>query len=124
MISAEHIHSMFVNSLFREDEEVVDPVVAEGLTVRVGFHPGRLEETRESVIEIVEQLSEQFLSTGGGGWTFLQLPFDKEGNQWGEQVNAHELLLLTLALGISEYCAPRPFWSVLPGGLPYVCFRI
>lgn len=76
----------------------------------------KLEPYRDEIKEMLLQMNEGFAS----GWTFMQMPFDKDGNQWGEQSNAEQLVILGLALGYVRYTFPEGVWETLPGGVPYI----
>ncbi len=58
-----------------------------------------------------------------GGWTFLNLCNDKNGNQWGEHRNMEELVCLSIALNMGKYLMPKVLWGSLPGGMPYISFN-
>lgn len=114
------VRKIFIDSLFRENEDTKNYVEAEGLITKVGFHPERLESHRAEVIELLEMLPDTFRKDGGGGWSFVKMPFTKDGEQWGEQKNADELLMLAIGLGLMQYLTTRDLWPHLPGGMPYV----
>lgn len=101
-----------------------DAVLVSGVVRDYGFHPQRLAASKPKVKALIDQLDPNFfIGSAGGGGSFLYLPFDKNGEQWGEQIDAEELLALAMGLGMAEYLLPRNFWVVLPGGVPYVCFK-
>lgn len=125
MISSQEIRSMFMDSLFKPEELPASGTPDEGTFVRVegivggfGFHPERVKTHAPRLKEIIAELDPNFLV----GWTFLNLPFDKNGNQWGEQPTANEFMCLSMANGLARYQFPREMWEVLPGGVPYVQF--
>ena len=114
------VRKIFIDSLFRENEDTKNYVEAEGLLTKIGFHPERLESHRDEVIELLEMLPDTFRKDGGGGWSFIKMPFTKDGEQWGEHKNADELLMLAVGLGLMQYLTTRDLWPYLPGGMPYV----
>lgn len=118
-LTAERVNRIFLDCLFREGEETTDPVLAEGVMLRVGFHPGRLESHRGEIMALLMDLPITFRESHGGGWTFLNACMTAAGNQWGEHANIDELLTLGIASGRVEILLPRDMWSVLPGGVPY-----
>jgi len=126
MISVKSIEEMLMDSLYTsaevKDGDPPDAILVEGITSRFGLHPGRLESHRAEVREFVLQLDKRFFPAAGGGYTFLHLPFDKHGNQWGEQKDAERLMVLAMGLGMSKYLLPRDLWPSLPGGAPYIMF--
>lgn len=120
MISARRVEEILMNCLYK-DEEVIDgkppedTILAEGIMMKIGFHPERLESHREEIKEILSQLPSQF----NEGASFLQGCVDKNGNQWGEHTNMDQLFMLGNALGYVKCPFPRAVWSSLPGGMPY-----
>ena len=70
--------------------------------------------------EILHQLHDNFMEDKGGGYSFLYMCQDKNGELCMEQLTAQELLLLGLASGWCNIPLPRSFWNILPGGVPYV----
>lgn len=130
-INAQDVHDTFIDCLFTEEElDEVTPgeapegaVIAEGIVMKVGFHPCRLESHRTEVVTWLEALDRNFFveaEGGGGGWSFLQLPADANGDLWGQQQNAEQLMMLGVGLGLVTPLLPREMWSALPGGVPYL----
>lgn len=115
-ISAKRIEEIFRDSLFRDGEDTKDHVIAEGVTCKVGFHPGRLEVHRGEVQGFLNALPPLFTD----GWSFLNACVTRDGDQWGEHRNVEQLLQLGIALKLASWCAPREMWRILPGGMPYV----
>lgn len=113
------VHAIMTDCLFRDGEDTSDHVEAEGVTVTVGLHPDRLKAHTQEIMAELTDLPEMFYATTGGGWSFLNGCLDREGNQWGEQFNVQELMLLGLAIGKVTYLLPRPYWEKMPGGVPY-----
>lgn len=129
-ISAAIVEQMLKDSLYRSEEipadgkPPADAVVVEGLVRNFGFHPVRLRAKRAALVELIREIHPNFLSVsegGGGGWTFLNLPFDRDNGQWGEQINAESLLVRCVGNGLARMW-PREMWDVLPGGVPYCEF--
>lgn len=129
LIDANELDGMFRNCLYLDDE-IADPgkppegaVIVQGITANFGFHPGRLETTREKVRGWLDALPDAFKQSSGGGYSFLGACDDREGNQWGEHTNMEQLFCLGIGLKLAEYCAPREVWSILPGGMPYIVVK-
>ena len=125
MIDSERLSVIFTDCLFR-DEEIVDgqpttePVVVEGITLRIGFHKERLESHRTEVRAMLDQLPETFHEETGGGWSFLNACDTRDGEQWtGLHSQMEKLFALGMGLGIVECQMPREMWGILPGGMPY-----
>jgi hypothetical protein len=70
----------------------------------------------DKINEFLNELSDTFKE----GMSFLALPFDKNNNQWGEQMNAEQLMVLGIAAGRIKLCLPKEMWNLLPGGVPYI----
>ena len=118
-LTANRVDTAFRDCLFADGEDRTDFVKAEGVVHTFGFHPGRLKAHESEVREMLEELPEQFMADGRGGWSFLNAPMDKNGDQWGEQVSAEQLLCMGIGLGLVRCQLPREMWSALPGGVPY-----
>ena len=108
-----------------KDEEIQDgdipdnAIVLEGVTRSFGFHPDRIEESREEIADMVSQLHDTFKE----GWSFLNGCLKKDEEQWtGEHRVVEELFCLGMATGNMEMLTPREIWKVLPGCMPY--FRV
>ena len=130
MIDAQEISRALMDCLHTDEEAAAcapampeDAVRVEVVMHTFIFHPARLESHRAQVIEWIRRLPVEFLAErdgGKGGWSFLRLAFDRQGNQWGEHLNCDELLALAFGLGLGRFLLPRAMWSVLPGSMPYV----
>lgn len=123
-LTASNIKSVINDCLFKDDEVANGPptdyVAAQGVMMQVGFHPGRLESHREDVHSMLGQLADDFMHDKGGGMSMLQMPFTKDGTQYGEQRDADALFMLGQALGLAKPVLPPPMWGAFPGGLPYI----
>ena len=123
MISATKLQEVFLDCLFREEELEggrpiggLEWVPCSGIVNNVGFHKERLKAHRDDVKAFLNELNPKFSE----GLSFLEMPMDKDGNQWGEQRNAEQLMLLGYGLGYISYPVPRELWKMLPGGVPFV----
>lgn len=100
-------------------------VMVDGCVRSFGFHPERLERVRPKVVALIrEVVQDAFMKGGGEGWSMLNLAEDREGNVWGGQRDADDLLCLAIGLKMAGFCMPRSMWSMLPGGMPYVWFDL
>lgn len=98
-------------------------IVAEGICLKIGLHSGRVAEKKEIIKELLDFMPQEFHKNGGGGWSFLNLCEDKNGNQWtGLHDIMERLIMLGMAVGMASYLVPRDLWYALPGGMPYVVF--
>ena len=123
MLTVDEVRTIFEECLFRDGELVdgkgpEDAVIVEGILHTFGFHPERLQENKGKIVALLKELSPNF--SIGGGWSFLNLPFDKNENQWGGQMNAEQLLALGIGIGKARFLLPREYWKALPGGVPYL----
>ena len=123
-LTSSNVNKIFMDSLYTEAEQKAGideskAVKVEGIVTNVGFNPERLLSHLKEVRELVDQLPEEFLNNG---WSFLNLPTTRTGEQWGEQRNAEQLYLLAAGLGIATFLLPREMWKVLPGSVPYINF--
>ncbi len=121
VLTPHHVEAVFKACLFKDGEDTSDHIVAEGIVHTVGFHPGRIEERRQEIHDMLAELPDEFKTSGGGGYSFLNACLDRHGNQWtgGLHQAQEQLVQLGIAIGEVEYCLPRDMWSVLPGGVPY-----
>ena len=118
-LTSENVTAVLKDCLFKEEENHDTFVKGEAVMTTFAFHPGRLESHKEDIRSMLTELPAPFNEDTGGGWTFLNACVTKEAHQWGEQMNVDELLGLGLAAGFIRYGLPRPYWKLLPGGMPY-----
>jgi len=120
VLTGEHVDSVFMDCLFKDGEDTSDHIVAEGIVQTVGLHPGRIEGHRQEIHDMLAELPDEFKTSGGGGYSFLNACLDRHGNQWtGMHQTQEQLVQLGIAIGEVEYCLPREMWDVFPGGMPY-----
>lgn len=125
MIKSERVTEIFMNCLFTDEEMEVNPTPekftpAYGVITNVGFHPERIEQSREEVCKILQNFSDEFYSDKGQGFTFLKFVLTKDGTQWTDLHRvADQLICLGSALGVITL-TPEEFNVVAPGGVPYV----
>ena len=120
MINATRLHEICLDSLFNEEElkEGVEYCPGYGVLHNFGFKPEKIEEYAEEVKDILSNLEEGFFTPHGE--SFLKLPFDKMGQQWGEHANAEELVLIGSATGYVDFSIPRIIWNLMPGSVPFI----
>lgn len=132
MSYAKQIEEILLDCLYKPDELTgntppTDAVLVQGVVSKFGFHPGRLESHRQDVLNLLEKIvTNEFRvgKGGGGGYSFLSLCTDRQGELWGEHRDCDALLALSIGLHVAEYLLPRNRWYFLPGGVPYVLFCI
>lgn len=119
-LTAEKVVAVFNDCMFKDGEDTTNHVNAEGITCTVGFNPQRLESHRKDIEAMLAGLPDDFKVSGGGGMSFLNACFDRNGNQWtGMHQTMEQLFQLGIAIGKVKPCLPREMWSALPGGMPY-----
>lgn len=120
-LTADNVHDTFIKCLFKAGEDHSNFVEAEGVMVKIGFHPGRIAEKTEEINQMIEQLPNEFKKDTGGGWTFLNACQNAKGEQWADMHQTiDELVCLGLATKKISYLMPREFWQMFPGGMPYI----
>ena len=123
-LTSENVQNTFTSCLFKEGEDTQNHIVGSGVMIKVGFHTGRLKESEVFILEMLNDLPDDFKQTGGGGMSFLNMCVDKNGNEWtGFHKTVDELCTLGIATGKLSYLLPREMWSVLPGGMPYIVIK-
>lgn len=128
MIDSEEVTKIFMDCLFKDDEienglpKCGSYELANGVVHKIGFHPDRVKSYTTRIGEIINELPSEFIT--GGGWTFLNLPTDKNGDLWTSfQKVADQLLCLAIATKQGRIMKDIPS-DLLPGGVPYVVFKV
>lgn len=120
-LTAENVHNVFMDCLFKENEDMSNPKICEGIINNVGFHKGRLEIHTPDINQMLNELPDSFKKTGGGGMSFLSMCEDNNGAQWtGIHQTMDELVCLGIGVGKLSFLMERYMWKVLPGGMPYL----
>lgn len=120
-LTAENVHKVMLDCLFKEGEDSSTHVEAQGVMEKKWwFHPGRLETNKQHIIDMLNELPNQFRADGGGGWSFLNACTDKNEHQWADtHFTMDELVILGVAIGKVKFLLPREDWEVFPGKMPY-----
>lgn len=119
-LTAKNVHDLFVKCLFTDKEDKTNYIEAQGVQLHIGFHPDRIEEHKETINAMIDELPDNFKKTGGGGWSFLNACIKADGTQWADlHRTIDQLLCLGLATKKIEFQMPREFWGMFPGGMPY-----
>lgn len=118
-LTSTNVHNIVLDCLFKQGEDTTNHIRCEGIINTIGFHPERIKQHTEDIYDMLKQLPDSFMKSGGGGCSFLSACMTKENEHWGEHQNMEELMLLGLAIGKLTYCLPREAWQMLPGHMPY-----
>jgi hypothetical protein len=120
MIDPNRVQTM-IQECLSGSKDVGIPV--EGVMATYVLLPEKLAQHRAEIVSMLEQLPEEFFTDGGGGWSFLNLCQTADGDLWtGMHQTVDVLCVLAFGLDLGKWLMPRPIWSALPGGLPYVAF--
>lgn len=119
ILTAKRVKEIFMDCLFKKGEPTKGYIEAKGITMKVGFHPGRLDDYKEEIMTLLNELPDKFKASGGGGWTFLNARDDKHGNQWSGHRDIEHLILLGIATGQAQW-QMMDMMKVMPGGMPYI----
>jgi len=129
LIDDEAVNTAFRNCLIEDDEigsdglPTVEYTKIPGIRADYGLHTERLQTHKEEVKNWIQQLPDNFMKSGGGGWTFLNLCNTKDGEQWTDfHQRMEQLVVLASGLGVAKFTIPKMLWSTLPGGVPYIVF--
>lgn len=121
-LTPKNVEDLFLECLWGDEENTEGAKLIEGVMMKVGFHPEKLEENKEKIVELLDQCHPNFkTSSGSQGWSFLQFTLNKDDEVW---TGEHRMcdLLICLGMGIDKvaFNLPRDYWKVLPGGVPYL----
>jgi len=114
-LTADNVEQILKYCLFNQGEDTTIHKIGEGVHLKAGFHPGRLEEKTPDIKSMCGQLPATFLE----GWSFLNACMTKDEVQWGEHSDVDNLLVIGIASGCIELLSPRELWQAMPGGMPY-----
>lgn len=115
-LTSENVEAIFKDCLANTTEYVL-----KGVLIEVAFNREKIAEHEQDIMQMLMQLPTEFHRPGGGGWTFLNMCIDKNGNQWTDLHQMQDkLVCLDRAIGAVEFLLPRDLWKALPGGMPYI----
>jgi hypothetical protein len=122
-LTADDVERLALACLGKNDSEPGSRIVVEGIVRNFDFSAERIAEHRSEIKALIRELPSEFMSDGGGGWSFLNLCNDRHGHLWtGLHAVMEALCCLAIGAGIGKWQLPREMWDVLPGGMPYVVF--
>ncbi len=110
----------FMDCFFREGEDTSNKVEIKCIMNLFVFHPERLEEKRELLTALLNELPDEFKE----GWSFLMFCKTKRGELWtGEHRVCEQLIAMAIGLDLVSFTFPRETWRVLPGAVPYITIK-
>jgi len=121
-LTPQNVENLFIACLFKEGEDTSKALTVNGVMMKVGFNPERIEQNRFAITELLLQCNENFMeSSEAKGYSFLAFCEDKNGEQWtGLHSVCDNLICLGLAINKVIFLLPREVWTALPGGMPYL----
>lgn len=121
MLTSKAVDEMMGKCVFADGEAVIDAIEVEGIVSRYTFHPERIAQNTDLISKMLAELPDEFHTTKGGGWSFLNACMDRNGHQWTDLHQQQErLFALGIAAGKARWMMPRDMWPLFPGGMPYV----
>lgn len=135
VLTAENVERVYAACLYTDEETAgwdgtaeglpEGTIVTDGILNQTGFHPGRIAENREVILDMLRELPVNFRAEVGGGWSFLNACMRQDGEQWtGFHQTQDRLMQLGMAIGAVKYVLPRNMWAALPGGMPYITVEV
>ena len=122
-LTSENVKKVFVECLFSENDipKGGQPpkklwAIGGGVMYSVVFDKRKIKKNKETIKSLLSQLPESFRDPMGD--SFTKMPFTKDDKQWGEQINADQLLSLGRAANYIFY-TPKPMW-IMSFGVPMV----
>lgn len=121
-LTSPNVEALFLSCLFKKEEDTSNAKLVEGVKMKVGFNPLKLEESKKDIEDLLSQCHPNFMAnTEAGGWSFLNFCQDKDDDLWtGVHAIMDQLICLGLAIGKVEFLMPKEYWEALPGGMPYI----
>lgn len=119
-LTVNNVWNVLEQCMFKDDEPTDNAVLVEGITIKLGFHPERLNASKPQILELLHELPESFQKGSPHGDSFLNAYVTKDGTHWGEHKQMEALFILGKAINAVEFPFPRGLWGVLPGGMPVV----
>lgn len=121
-LTSNAVRALVMDCLFPDGPSTIPypHIKVDGILASYFFDPPKIDKNRETIIELLDELSDNFKEDSGGGWSFLNACEDKHSNHWAEHPTMEALFCLGMAIGKVTWLLPRDMWSALPGSMPYV----
>jgi hypothetical protein len=66
-LTAQNVEDVFMKCLYKNGEDTTGYIPAKSVMTNVGFNPVRINENTESIIEMLNDLPDDFKTSGCGG---------------------------------------------------------
>lgn len=121
-LSGTNVEKLFIECLYDDGEDTSNAKMVEGVMMKAGFNPARLEKNKKDIEDLLSQCHPNFMiSSKSQGWSFLNFCQDKDNEQWtGIHAMCDNLICLGLAIDKVKFLLPRELWETLPGSVPYL----
>jgi hypothetical protein len=112
-LTADNVEQVFVNCLFRTDEDPSKKISIEGVNTHVSFNVDKLELHKQDIESMLLNVHPSFMCNGPDkGWCFANFCLDKHEQLWtGLHVVADYLLCMGLAIKKVQFLTPRYVWA-------------
>jgi len=122
VIDPERVKELYGECLLNDAD---DPVDVEGIVHPCRFSKAKLAEHHDEIGNILAQLPDTFKVGHGGGWSFLNVCQDRDGNLWtGFHWTCEMLVQLGIGTGQAKWLGDRELWAAFPNGMPYVIVKV
>lgn len=124
-LTSKNVRKVLMDCMFESEEEAKkNGTPIQNIMNTLYLNMDKVHEHEDDIVSFLDQLHPAFRESVDGGWSFLKLPFKgKEEEQWGEHLNADELVALGLASGKLKFLVEdRDMWKMFPGGVPYIVY--
>lgn len=102
MIDPERVEKIFFECLGKDTSG--ERIEVDGIIGNYGLRKDVLEKYKDEIYEMLLELPIEFQIRGGGGWSFLNMCNDKNGEQWtGFHQRMEQLLCLGIGIGKVQY---------------------
>lgn len=124
MLDAARVTEIFLKCFWKAGEDPSDSLSVEGIKTKGAFFsPTRLEDYREVIVAMLDELSDEFGERMGGA-SFVEAYLDRHDRKWAaEYPPVEQLFLLGLAVGKVAPLPPRETWVLFPDGIPLLVIR-
>lgn len=111
-----------VERVYKECQAVEgqESMQVDGVIHQAAFDKAAIVAHIPEITDLLSDLPDDYRADTGGGWSFLNACFNRDGEQWTSyHVVMEELFMLGMAANLVKELLPRSAWDRLPGGMPY-----